>query len=58
MSSDVNVPEPEEPQEENELLITEEEEEKSMADANKRGTQGLQIGLNSGAKKKGGGLAV
>lgn len=58
LTPDIEVPEPEEPKEENELLITDEEEDKALADSMKRGTQGLQIGLNSGASKRGGGLAI
>lgn len=57
LAPDIETPEPPEPKEENELLITDEEEQKSVADAMKRGTQGLQIGLKSG-NKKGGGLAI
>lgn len=58
LTPDIDVPEPEEPKEENELLITDEEEEKALANARMRGTQGLQIGLNTGASKRGGGLAI
>lgn len=61
LAPEIEQPEPEEPEEKNELLITDEEEEMSAADARKRGTQGLQIGLKSGggmAGKAAGGLAI
>lgn len=52
-----DIPEPEDPSlHENELLITDEEEDKRTANAKKRGTQGLQIGLDSG--NGGSGLSI
>lgn len=46
-----DIPEPKQrtPQEENSLLIGDGEEDQMMQDASRRGTQGLQISLNSGA---------
>lgn len=44
-----DIPEPEDPSlYENELLIGDEEQDQRHAKSKRRGTQGLQIGLNSG----------
>lgn len=47
-SPDVPEPEQKEPQQ-NQLLIGDEEEDQMIQDSQRRGTQGLQIALNSGA---------
>lgn len=56
-TSTPDMPEPEDQSiYENELLIDDEEEDQRSADAKKRGTQGLQIALNSG--NQGSGLTI